>query len=58
MKKKKRGQKRPLFDIAQAASAAECTGLLPAQVETEEEGENVAALMNVFPIAPPDGEKR
>ena len=34
----------PLFTIRQAASMTECTGILPAQVETPEEKRNIAAL--------------
>ena len=43
----------PLFDIRQAASMTECTGILPAQIETEAEGESVSGLENIFPIHPP-----
>lgn len=53
MKKKK--QKTPLPDIAQAASMTECTGLLPAQVEGDEEAEATAALQGIFPVRPPEG---
>lgn len=56
MKKKKRKARQPLFDIEQAASCTECTGLLPAQVQTNEEGEAVAQLMNIFPVVPPDAQ--
>ena len=34
----------PLFNIRQAASMTECTGILPAQTETPEERRTVAAL--------------
>ena len=43
----------PLFNIQQAASMTECTGILPAQVQTEDEGENIAALESIHPIRPP-----
>ena len=39
----------PLFDIQQAASMTECTGILPAQVETQEEKKNIAALAAIHP---------
>lgn len=40
----------------QTASMTECTGILPAQIETDAEGENVANLENVFSPLPPDEE--
>lgn len=42
----------PLFDIQQAASMTECTGLLPAQIASEDEGESIAALEGIHPILP------
>ena len=39
----------PLFDIQQAASMTECTGILPVQVETPEEQRSVAALGAIHP---------
>ena len=45
----------PLFDIRQAASMTECTGILPAQIETAEEGESLSALEDVYPPVPPEG---
>ncbi len=39
----------PLFSIQQAASMTECTGILPAQPETPEEGRNIAALAAIHP---------
>ena len=42
----------PLFDIQQVASMTECTGILPAQVATEEEGESVSRLESIHPILP------
>ena len=38
-----------LFNIQQAASMTECTGLLPAQVETPEEKRNIADLGAIHP---------
>ncbi len=39
----------PLFDIQQAASMTECTGILPAQAETLEEKRNIAELGAIHP---------
>ena len=39
----------PVFDIRQAASMTECTGLLPAQPETPEEKRNIAKLGAIHP---------
>ena len=39
----------PLFDIRQTASMTECTGILPAQVESTEEQRNVASLGAIHP---------
>ena len=39
----------PLFNIQQAASVTECTGILPAQTETREERRNIAALGAIHP---------
>ena len=47
MKKRKRlvqPEDDPLFDVRQAASMTECTGILPFQVETPEERQSVADL--------------
>lgn len=38
------------FDPASVASCNECTGILPASVETDSEGENVAALQGIHRI--------
>ena len=46
------GDEDPLFDIQQVASATECTGILPAQVETGPEGEAVSSLESIHPIQP------
>ena len=42
----------PFFDIEKVASATECTGLMPAQIQTEEQGEDVAALQSIHRIKP------
>ena len=34
----------PIFDVEELASASECTGLIPAAVQTPEEGQNYAEL--------------
>ena len=39
----------PLFDIRQAASMTECTGILPAQPETPDERRNIAELGAIHP---------
>ena len=39
----------PLFDIRQAASMTECTGILPAQIETPDEKRNIAELGAIHP---------
>ena len=39
----------PLFDIQQAASMPECTGILPAQAETPEAKRNIAQLGAIHP---------
>ena len=41
--------KDPLFNIQQAASMTECTGILPAQTETPEERRNIAELGAIHP---------
>ncbi len=42
----------PIFDIEQVASATECTGILPAQIETAEQGESISRLQSIHTIAP------
>ena len=42
----------PFYDIEKIASATECTGLMPAQVESEEEAENYAQLYAIHPVKP------
>ncbi|MBQ8537136.1 MAG: hypothetical protein IJ461_07035 [Clostridia bacterium] len=44
--------KDPIYDIEKIASATECTGLIPAQVEDEAEVENYAELYAVHPVKP------
>ena len=44
----------PFFDPALAASCTECTGILPAEIETEDQGESVAALQGIHRIRPAD----
>ena len=39
----------PLFNIQQAASMTECTGILPAQPSTPEESRNIAELGSILP---------
>ena len=39
----------PLFDIQQAASMTECTGILPAQTDTPDERRNIAQLGAIHP---------
>lgn len=39
----------PLFNIQQAASVTECTGILPAQPATPDEKRNIAELGAIHP---------
>ena len=39
----------PLFDIQQAASMTECTGILPSQPSTPEEKRNIAEWGGILP---------
>ena len=43
----------PFFDLEQAASASECTGLMPAQIQTGAQGEDLSALQGIHRIKPP-----
>lgn len=43
MKKKRKGGD-PFFNVQKVGSATECTGLMPALPQTEEEDKNSAAL--------------
>ncbi len=45
------------FNLDQAASATECTGLLAVQVQNEEEAENISALEGIHTIRPPRKER-
>lgn len=52
---KRRKKPQPFSaDTMQAASMTECTGILPAQIQTDGQAENVAELENIFPPLPPD----
>ncbi len=42
----------PFYDVQQAASMTECTGILPAQIGNDEEAESIAALESVHPVQP------
>ena len=50
--------REPFFGPEQAASSTECTGLLPAQVETDDEAENLAALQGIHRIQSTEHEKK
>ncbi len=49
MKRRAKPEDDPVFDIQQAASMTECTGILPAQVETKEEQRSIANLGAIHP---------
>ena len=42
----------PLFDVEQVASATECTGLMPAQIQSDEQGEALSELESIHRIHP------
>lgn len=42
----------PFYDVEQVASATECTGLLPAQIQSPEEGRDVSSLESIHTIHP------
>lgn len=42
----------PVFDVENVVSATECTGLLPAQIQSAEEGEDISSLEGIHPIHP------
>ena len=42
----------PFFDVQQTVSCTECTGLLPAQIQTEEQAESVSSLESIHPVKP------
>ncbi len=45
------------YNLDQAASATECTGILAAQVQSEEEAESISALEGIHTIRPPRNER-
>lgn len=49
---KKNPSRDPVFDVENVVSATECTGLLPAQIQSAEEGENISSLEGIHPIQP------
>lgn len=46
----------PFEENENIASATECTGLMPAPAETEEEAEDYARLYRVHPVKPKEKE--
>ncbi|MBE5771764.1 MAG: hypothetical protein IJE17_10860 [Clostridia bacterium] len=42
----------PMRDVENVVSATECTGLLPAQIQSEEEGEALSSLEGIHRIQP------
>ncbi|MBR3017793.1 MAG: hypothetical protein IKH57_12100 [Clostridia bacterium] len=48
-----REEENPFFDPDQVASATECTGILAAQVQTDEEAENTSSLQGIHRIKAP-----
>lgn len=42
----------PIFDVEQVASATECTGLMPAQIQSAEQGESLSKLESIHRIHP------
>ena len=46
----------PFFDVEKVASCTECTGILPAQIQTGEQGQAVAALQSIHNILSRDEE--
>ncbi len=51
-KKRRKTPPDPLFDVEQAASATECTGLMPAQIQSDEQGEALSELESIHLIRP------
>ena len=49
------GQKEqnPFFDLDQVGSATECAGILAAQVQTDEEAQDISALQGIHKIKAP-----
>ena len=40
----------PIYEIEKIASATECTGLIPAAADTEEEARNYAEMYAIHPV--------
>ena len=47
---KKNPSHDPVFNGENVVSATECTGLLPAQIQNAQEGENLSRLEGIHPI--------
>ena len=47
-------EENAFFDLDQAASATECTGILAAQVQNADEAESISALEGIHTIKPPE----
>ena len=47
---RKNPSRDPVLDVGNVVSATECTGLLPAQIQSAQEGETVASLEDIHPI--------
>jgi len=54
---KKNTSRDPIFKAQEVSSATECTGLMPAQIETDAEGEELADLGAIHPPAAPRDKK-
>ncbi|MBQ4074951.1 MAG: hypothetical protein IJD39_07110 [Clostridia bacterium] len=54
---KKNPSRDPIFKAQEVSSATECTGLMPAQIETDEEGMDLADLGAIHPPAAPRDKK-
>ena len=50
-------RENPVFDFEKAASSCECTGMLAAQIQNEDEAENISSLGGIHLIKPPDDGK-
>ena len=51
-------QDNSFLDLNQVASATECTGILAAQVQNEDEAESISALEGIHTIRPPRKTKK
>ena len=49
---RKNPSRDPIFDVETVVSATECTGLLPAQIQSAEEGADISSLESIHPIQP------